>query len=72
MLRLASGAMAQLAVQRLLTAQLVVHLATMAAGLIADLEVLIRLMDLVRRLRLPLVDASRAGLGIGFGVHPCC
>lgn len=70
MLRLTSRAMAQLAVQRLLAAQLIVHLAAMAAGLIADLEVLIRLMYPVRRPLLPLMDTSRAGLGIGIGVHP--
>ena len=41
MLRLTSGAMAELAVQRLLTLQLVLDFATMAARLILDGEILI-------------------------------
>lgn len=71
MLRLTSRAVAQLTIQRLLTTELILHLATMAAGLVADLEVLIRVVYPIRRPLLPLIDASRAGLSVGIGIHSC-
>jgi hypothetical protein len=58
-LRLARGAMAQLAVQRLPPTQLVLDLAAVAVGLILDVEVRAIVVDLVRGARLPLADASR-------------
>lgn len=54
-LRLARRAMAQLTVQWLLSAQLVLHLPAMAARLIPCLEVLVGLMHAVRWTELPLV-----------------
>lgn len=53
-LGLASRAMAQLAVQRLLPAQLVLHLAAVAARLVQGFEVLVRLVHAVWRAELPL------------------
>ena len=55
MLCLASGAMAQLAVQRLLPAQLIFDLAAVTARLVQGLEVFVWLMYSVRRPHLPLV-----------------
>lgn len=49
--------MAQLAVERLGAAQLVLDLAAMAASIVAGLEILIRVVDFVGRAFLPLVDA---------------
>jgi hypothetical protein len=60
MLRLTSRAMAQLAVQRLLSTQLVLNLSAMAVGFIFDREVLIRFVDLVRSSLLPLADSGGA------------
>lgn len=57
MLGLASGAMAQLRVQWLLTRQLVLDLAAVAARLVTDLEVLVGFVDSVRRSLLPLRQA---------------
>lgn len=71
MLRLTSRAMAQLAVQRLLTTELILHLPAMAASLIADFEVLIRVVYPVRRALLPLIDARNARLGIDIWIHLC-
>lgn len=58
MLRLAGRAMAELAVQGLLPAQLVLHLSAVAVGFIAGLELVIRLMDAVRRALLPVVSGT--------------
>lgn len=55
MLRLAGRAMAQLAIQRLLPTQLILHLPAMAASIVAGLETLIRLVDTIWRTELPLV-----------------
>jgi len=56
MLSLASGAVAQLGVKRLLSAQLVLDLAAVAAGLVSSLEVLVGLVDLVGSTLLPVLD----------------
>ena len=69
MLRLTSRAMTKLTIQRLLATELVLDLATMTGSLIPDLEVLILVMNLVRRALLPLIDASRAGLDVLVRVH---
>lgn len=55
MLSLARRAMAQFAIQWLCSAELVLDLAAMAAGLVSSLEVLIGLMHAVWRPCLPLV-----------------
>lgn len=69
MLRLTSSAMTQLRIQRLLTTELVLDLAAMAAGLVARLEVLIGLAQAVGRAVLPVVLALLR-LALGFvGVH---
>lgn len=52
MLSLASSAMAQLGIQRLLTAQLILDFSTVAAGFVLGIKVF-PLMNAVRRLRLP-------------------
>ena len=75
MLRLASGAMAQLAVQRLLSAELVLHLPAMTAGFVACIEILVRLMDLVWSTLLPLWLWVLARLAFGLmWIHrdDCC
>lgn len=59
MLRLARGAMAQLAIQWLFSAQLVLDLPAVAVGLVFRVEVLVFRMDLIRGTRLPLVDSGR-------------
>jgi len=70
MLSLASGAVAQLGVKRLLSAQLVLDLAAVAAGLVSSLEVLVGLMDLVGSTLLPILDGLLRLLASGFfGVH---
>lgn len=69
-LSLASGAVAQLGVERLLSAQLVLDLAAVAAGLVSGLEVLIGLVDLVRCTLLPVLDWLLRLLASGFfGIH---
>jgi hypothetical protein len=70
-LSLASGAMAQLAVQRLFPAQLILDFATVASSLVASLEVLVRLVELVRRLGLPVVQTRLLLLLVLFGRHRC-
>lgn len=70
MLSLASGAMAQLGVKRLLSAQLVLDLAAVAAGLVSGLEALIGLVDLVGSTLLPILDRLLRLLALGFtGIH---
>lgn len=70
MLSLASGAVAQLGVKRFLSAQLVLDLATVAAGLVSGLEVLIGLVDLVRCTLLPILNWLLRLLALGFlGIH---
>lgn len=69
MLGLAGGAMAQLAVQWLFSAQLVLDLAAVAGSLVASLEVLIGLVKLVRSLGLPVVKAGLLLLLLLFGRH---
>ena len=54
MLRLARCAMAQLAVQRLSSAQLVLDLSAVAVGLVLDVKVVVLLVDAVWRALLPL------------------
>jgi hypothetical protein len=56
MLCLTSCAMAQLAVQRLLPAKLVLDLSTMTIGLVSNREILILFVDAVWSALLPLVD----------------
>jgi hypothetical protein len=69
-LGLASGAMAQLRVKRLLSAQLVLDLAAVAAGLISGLEVLVGLVDLVGSTLLPILDGLLGLLASCFlGIH---
>ena len=58
MLSLASSAVAELAVQWLLSAELVLDLAAVAGSLVASLEVLVRIVHLVRSLGLPVVDTG--------------
>ena len=59
MLRLASGAMAELAVQRLPPVQLVLDLAAMAVGLVLYVEIVLLVVHAVRRALLPLADSGR-------------
>jgi hypothetical protein len=69
-LSLASSAMAQLGVKRLLSAQLVLDLAAVAAGLVSSLEVLVGLVDLVRSTLLPILDRLLGLLALCFlGIH---
>ena len=69
-LGLASGAMAQLGVERLLSAQLVLDLAAVTACLVSGLEVLVLLVDLVRCTLLPILDWLLRLLASGFlGIH---
>lgn len=58
MLRLARRAMAKLAIQRLLPAQLVLHLPAVAVGFVSSLELVVRLMDAVGRALLPVVSGA--------------
>lgn len=70
MLRLAGRAMAQLTVQRLFSAQLILHFAAMAAGLVSRFEVVVRVMDLVRSTLLPVVLAFDRSFTRGLkGIH---
>lgn len=70
MLGLASGAMAQLAVERLSPAQLVLDLAAMAVGLVFDVEVLALVVDAVGWALLPFGDASRRLAAALIFIHP--
>jgi hypothetical protein len=58
-LRLARGAMAQLAVERLAAAELVLDLSAVAVGLVLGVKVLLLVVDAVRRALFPLGDAGR-------------
>jgi hypothetical protein len=69
MLCLAGSAMAQLAVQWLLSAQLVLDLAAVAGSLVASLKVLIRLVELVGSLGLPVSETSLLLLLLFFRSH---
>ena len=69
MLGLASGAVAQLAVQGLLSAELVLDLAAVAGSLVASLEVLIGVVELVGSLGLPVVETGLLFLLLLFGSH---
>ena len=69
MLGLASGAVAQFAVQRLLSANLILNFATVASRLVAGFEVLIGVVEAVRGLCLPVVEAGRVLLRLLFGAH---
>jgi hypothetical protein len=69
MLSLASGAMAQFAVQRLLSANLVLDFATVARCLVAGFEVLVGVVEAVRGLSLPVVEAGRVLLCLLVGAH---
>ena len=68
-LRLAGRAMAQLAIERSISAQLVFHLAAVARGIVDDIEVAL-LVNLVRRPLLPvghvllLLVLSRHGFAV--------
>lgn len=63
---LAGGAMAVLGIQGLLPAQLVLDSAAMAATLVADIEVWVVLVQLVRRAIFPIVEThSVCGLVLG-------
>jgi hypothetical protein len=62
--------MAQLGVKRLLSAQLVLDFAAVAAGLVSSLEVLVGLVDLVGSTLLPILDRLLGLLALGFtGIH---
>jgi len=69
MLGLASSAMAQLAVQWLCSAKLVLDLATMASSLVASLKVVVGVVELVGRLGLPVVETGLLLLLLLFGGH---
>jgi hypothetical protein len=69
MLSLTSGAMAQLAVQWLLSAELVLNLAAVAGSLVASLEVFVGFVELVRSLGLPVVKTGPLLLLLLFGSH---
>jgi hypothetical protein len=69
MLGLASGAVAQFAVQRLLSANLILDFATVASRLVAGFEVLIGVVEAVRGFCLPVVEAGRVLLRLLFGAH---
>lgn len=69
MLGLARRAMAELAVERLLPAELELNLAAVAVGFVLCVEMLVLLVHAVRRARLPLADARSliaAALGVVF------
>lgn len=69
-LGLAGGAVAQLGVERLLSAQLVLDLAAVAAGLVSSLEILIGLVDLVWSTLLPVLNRLlRLLASCFFGIH---
>ena len=55
---LASSAMAELGVQWLFPAQLVLNLAAVTTGFVADFEIGVVLMDLVRCSKFPLIKVS--------------
>jgi hypothetical protein len=61
--------MAQLAVQWLLSAQLVLDLAAVAGSLIASLEAIIGVVELVRSLGLPVIKTGLLFLLLLFGSH---
>lgn len=63
MLRLACGAMAKLAVQRLISTQLILDPSTVTGSLVPDLEIIILVMHAVGRAELPVVDTLCALLG---------
>ena len=69
MLSLACSAMAQLAVQWLLSAQLILDLAAVAGSLVASLEVVIGIMELVGSLGLPVIETSLLLLLFLLGSH---
>jgi len=69
MLSLASGAVAQLAVQRLFSTQLVLDFATVAGCLVAGFEMLVGLVKLVRSLGLPVIKTGGVLLRLLVGVH---
>lgn len=69
MLGLASGAVAQFAVQRLLSANLILDFAAVASRLVAGFEVLVGVVEAVRGLCLPVVEAGRVLLRLLFGAH---
>lgn len=71
MLGLACSAVAQLAIQWLLSAELVLDFAAVACGFVAGLEVLIGFVNLVGSLGLPVIEASLGLLGLLFGRHLC-
>ena len=56
-LRLTRGAVAELAIERLGPAELVLHLAAVAVGLVLCVKVLVLLVHAVRRAGFPLADA---------------
>ena len=69
-LSLASSAVTELGVKRLLSAQLVLDLAAVAAGLVSSLEVLVGLVDLVGSTLLPILNRLLRLLASGFfGIH---
>jgi hypothetical protein len=71
MLRLTRRAMAQLAIQRLLPANLILDLPAMAIGLIQRIELLVVLVDAIRRALLPRRDARCALAAALVLVHSC-
>lgn len=69
-------AVAELAVQWLLSAQLVLYLTAMAGSVVAGVEAVVLLVHLVRRAELPVIEALLALLvdlvGIHFRVRGSC
>jgi len=63
--------MAQLRVKRFTPAQLILHLPTMAVGLVLDVELLIILVNLVRRTLLPLIETFTVLLASGVLLARC-
>jgi len=70
MLRLARGAMAQFAVQRLPPTELELHFAAVAVGFVFDVEVLVLLVHAVRGTLLPLRDTRRRLAAALVFIHP--
>jgi hypothetical protein len=69
MLSLASSAVAQFAVERLLSADLILDFAAVASCLVAGFEVLVGVMEAVGSLGLPVVETGRVFLRLLFGAH---
>jgi hypothetical protein len=69
MLSLASGAVAQFAVERLLSADLVLDFATVAGCLVAGFKVLVGVVKTVGCFSFPVIDTGGVLLGFLLGAH---